>query len=287
MRVKWVLPLFIVLITTSAIAEDVMYLKFSELFSSKDFKETLDKGVALHWLGEKRPAFHEYSLPESYTGTSKSFSGSSRKHCAEALEEALGAFVDEADSKGYDAIVDLTLVVNGNTSSSIDGFSCKLGERITSISLTGRLALSDVSANLLAAMERKALSRALRQPSEGAIFLPLEPVLSSPEARAILGGRLSADWHFPAPAYVFRKGPSEYEGEANITPTGKEAACNQAVLNALSTMVEEAKLGNYDHIIKIRSYLEKQFVSDAAQFECAISRKTVSVNLQASLATKN
>jgi hypothetical protein len=155
---------------------------------------------------------------------------------------------------------------------------------MTTITITGRLALSDVSAAVLAAVERKQLSKAIRQPSPGSIFLPLAPVLNSQEAKWVLGDDIKADWRFPPVPYSYRKGPNEYDAEADINSLGKEEACNRAVLTALRAMVTDAKRGNYDRLIKVRSYLGKKFVFDPSQFECEISKKSVSVTLQASIA---
>lgn len=285
MSFKRLLPLILLLAASSVLAEDVEYLKFSDFPFSKDFKEKMEEAdVALHWAGAERPAFSEYSLPEFHTGTSKNLSGASRRNCVKAFEEALDEFIDEAESKGYDAIVDLSLQINGHASVDAKGFNCKLGEPMTMITVTGRLALSDVSAGVLAAVERKQLSKAIRQPSPDAIFLPLVPVLNSPDAKSILGDDIKADWHSSPAAYAFRKGPNEYDAEVDITSSGKEEACNRAVLKILSEMANDAKRGSYDRLIKVRSHLDRKFVFDSSLFECEISKKSVSVTLQASLA---
>lgn len=285
MSFKRFLPVLVLFAASSVLAEDVDYLRFSDFPFSKDFKEKLEeKDVTLHWAGAERPTFSEYTLPESHTGTSKRFSGTSRRDCVKALEEALEEFIDDADSKGYDAVVDLALQINGRSSDDARGFNCKLGEPMITITLTGRLALSDVSADVLAAVERKQLRKGIRQPSPGSIFLPLVPVLSSPEAKSILGDGIKADWRFPPAPYSYRKGPNDYDAETDITSAGKEEACNRAVLTALGTMVDEAKRAHYDRLIKVRSYLGKKFVFDPSQFECEISKKSVSVTLQASMA---
>lgn len=285
-RIKHLLSVFAIFLVPTAMAGGVEYLKYSDLLASKDLKDAMEKEVTLHWKGEERPAFVEYGLPESHTSVSKSFSGASRRNCSKAFAEAMDEFISEAESKGYDGIVDIVLLLNGSPSMDAQGFNCKLGESQTTITLTGRLALSEMTAGVLAATERKQLSKALRKPSEKAIFLPFEPVMNSPQAKAILGDGITADWHSTPPAYAYRKGPIEYEGEADISSAGKEDACNRAVLRALEAMVEEAKGGGYDQLIKVRSYMDSQFVADPSQFECSISRKSVSVNLQTSLAAK-
>ena len=65
-----------------------------------------------------------------------------------------------------------------------------------------------------------------------------------------------------------------------------EDACKRAVLKTLSSMVEDAKSRDYDSIIKIRSFLDGKFAPVATEVECHLGKKSASVTLQASLASK-
>lgn len=276
------------LIATSAMAADSENMRLSELLSSKKAKKVLGMGVNLYWAGTQAPAFKEYSRPTRYTGTADGVFGISRHHCVEAFEDALEGMVEGAENKGYDAIVDLAVVIDGQPMPGAESYTCKLGSRATSVTLSGYFALSDAAIKKAAEEENESLKVDPRKPAKGAIFLPLEPVLASPEAKAVLGDGLSVAWHFPAPHYAIHKGPVEYEGKAEITAAGNEAACKGALLNALGGMAKEARAEQYDRIIKVRSYLKDEYAPDLSQFECAISPRGAEVTMHATLAaTKN
>lgn len=272
------------LIATSAMAADSENMRLSELLSSKKAKKVLGMGVTLYWAGTQAPVFKEYSLPTRYTGKADGVFGISRNHCVEAFEDALEGMVESAENKGYDAIVDLALVVDGQPVPGAQSYTCKLGSRATSVTLSGYFALSDAAIKNVAEEEKESLKIDPRKPAKGAVFLPIEPVLSSPEAKAVLGEGLSVDWHFPAPHYAIHKGPMEYEGKADITAAGNEAACKNALLSALGGMAKEARAEKYDRVIKVRSYLKDEYAPDLTQFECAISPRGAEVTMHATLA---
>lgn len=288
MNIKRALLLLGVLLATSAVAADSENMRLSELLSSKKAKKVLGMGVTLYWAGSQAPVFKEYSLPTRYTGKADGLLSISRHHCVEAFEDALEGMVEDAENKGYDAIVDLALVIDGQSAPGAQNYTCKLGSRATSVTLSGSFALSDGAIQRVAEEEKESLKVGPRQPAKGAVFLPLEPVLTSPEAKAILGEGLSVDWHFPAQHYAIHKGPMEYEGKAEITAAGNEAACKNALLNALGSAATEARAEKYDRIIKVRSYLKDEYAPDLSQFECAISPRGAQVTMHATLAaTRN
>ncbi|HEY3700100.1 MAG TPA: hypothetical protein VGK97_12250 [Spongiibacteraceae bacterium] len=110
--------------------------------------------------------------------------------------------------------------------------------------------------------------------------------MTSPEAKAILGPDIKVYWGIQAPEYSQRYGPDDYSDEADIEKLQSEEACKQAVLKTLSSMVQEAKTRNFDSIIKIRSFLGEQFAPAATDVECQLNKKTASVTLRSSLASK-
>jgi uncharacterized protein YbjQ (UPF0145 family) len=282
------LVLVLTSLTISAHAAEASYFKFSELMESDSAKFVLDPGVKLYWGGQPTPDFPEVARPYVYTRSAISLSpfGGSSRHCVEGFEKALKAMIADARTHGYDAIINIAAVQDGKTSDDPAGFNCKPGYKTTEVPLTGAFAMTSAAMQRAAEAEDRSAHLPARPPSAGAIFLPLDPILTSAEAKAILGQNIIAHWGVKAPAYSQRHGPDEYSEEADIGKLPNEDACKQAVLKALSSMVEEAKSGDFNLIIKIRSFLNEQFTPVTTDVECQLGKKTARVTLQASLASR-
>lgn len=265
------------------------FMKFNDLLASDTARKQLARGVGLYWLEAKAPPFSQPSLPETYTSTSFSPSpfGGSRRHCVNAFENVLAALIDDAESRGYDLITNVRPVVDGAPLSNVEGFDCKPGYKITMVSVAGILARSEAAAKKFTEAEQASLKVAPRAAAAGAIFLPLEPALLSKEAKTPSGSTPEVHLASPSmPFHQFRFGPDDYADSAELTTEGPEVACRQAVSKALESMKAEAKERKYSMVINVRSRLDGNFSPDFAQFECAVGKKTVSVNCQASLAAK-
>jgi len=286
MKIGFVVSAILTSLSISASAAEPHFI-LSKLLQSDSVKEFMDPEVKLYWGNQETPAFAEVARPDSYTRSSISrrLFGGTNEHCVEAFEKSLEGLIKDARIRGYDAIIHIQVLHNGKPSEDSAGFNCKPGYRTTEVSLLASFAMTQTAFQKAEELDRRISALPPRKPAAGAIFLPIEPIMASPEAKAILGPDLSAHWGVKAPTYIHRYGPEEYSEEADRKGLENEAACRLAVLNTLSSMAQDAKEKHFDAIIKIRSYLEGQFAPAAGDVECQIDRKTVSVTLQASLAS--
>ncbi len=263
------------------------YFKFKELLASESVREFQDPGIQLYWSDTPTPAFAEVARPDTYTRSSISLSpfGGSARHCVDAFERALKATIEDAARRGYDAVTQLRVVVDGQPSSDIDGFNCKPGYKTTEVALMSTFAMSAEAARRMTQADTGQASAAARPPAEGAVYLPLVPILSSPEAVAILGRDLTLHWGpVDPPPYKERYGPDNYSEEADVRKLGNEGACRQAALETLSVIAKDARERKYDTIIRLRSALDGRYAPVVTDLECRLDKKTATVALRASLA---
>jgi hypothetical protein len=272
-------------LTTHA-AEERFDLR-TELGSSY-LKDWLGKEVKLYLADEKPPEFAEITRPDTYSATSFSPSifGGGRRHCLDAFQKAMKSLVDFAAERGYDAVVDIRPVQEGGTSKEVTTLLCTPGYKITSVSFSGSLAMSAAALQKQTEAEASSIKSHSRKPKDGEIFLPADPIITSPAARAILPEGTSLFWGAEAPIYTHRHGPDDYSDQAAITSAGTDAACKEATLKVLRQIADEAKSRKYDSIIKVRSRLNGEFPPALADIECLVSKKHVNVTLQATLAQK-
>jgi uncharacterized protein YbjQ (UPF0145 family) len=288
MRRGHLLALVLTSLTLCVHAADGTYFKFSELLESESVKDVLDPAVKLYWGAQPTPDFPEMARPDTYTRSSISLSplGGSKRHCVEAFEKALKAMIDAARTRGYDAVVNIGAARDGKPSDDPAGFNCKPGYKTTEVPLIGTFAMTSAAVQRASEAEQRSVNVPARPASAGAIFLPLDPILASTEAKAILGPNITAYTGIKAPAYSQRHGPDQYSEDAEIEKLSTDDACKRAVLKTLGSMVQEAKARDYDSIIKIRSFLDERFAPVTTEVECHLGKKSASVSLQASLASK-
>jgi len=273
------------LATSTAFAAEPEFFRISELLQSETSKETLAAPVKLYWGAQPTPGFVEVADEDTYMRWSKSGSpfGGSRRHCVDAFEQALQAMVKDAVARGYDAIIGMKVTAADKPSTDPDGFFCKPGYRTTEIWLTGSFAMTQDAVRRAAEEEAFVLEGPPRQPWDNNVYLPLEPILTSPEAKAILGTDVAAHWGLQAPAYSKRYGPDVYYDYGDMA-LGTEAACKQAALKVLLAMADYARSNNYDAVIRIRSYLYDMHTPVPTDFECEVGRRKATVKLQGTLA---
>jgi len=270
-----------------AFAADPIYFRLSELLASESVKDFSKPEVTLHLTARVTGTFVEPSRPETYTRSALSLSpfGGSKRHCVEAFEKSLKAMIEDAVARGYDAIIDIRAAVDGKPSTDPEGFSCKPGYKTTEVALVSTFAMTEAAARRAAEEEQRALNLPERPPAANSVLVPLDALLTSQEAKSLLGSSITAHWGTTVAAYSTRFGPDDYTEAADTKSIGQEEACKQAALKALQSMVEEAKSRNYDSLIRIRSHLNGEYAGGSV-IECAVGKKAATVTLQASLANK-
>ncbi|HEX5127405.1 MAG TPA: hypothetical protein VFW00_11740 [Rhodocyclaceae bacterium] len=289
MRKYSFLAIFLACLTLSAYAADTLHFTYEEAMSWERTKKILDPSIKLYWVSQPTPELAEKSRPDIYThsGISVALFGGSAKHCMEAFADDLESMIGDAHERGYDAIVDLQVVHDGKPSSDLLGFECTPGYRTTEVSLSGSFGVTPETARRAEEAEKASIGKAptrTKPPAKNAIFLPLESVLNSPEAKAILGPDIKVHWgSHNAPAYRERFGPDHYSDDASVKTFGPEGACKQAVLNVLKSMVDDVKEKGYDSIIKITSFVNEQPALADTDFECEVDSKSASVELLGTL----
>ncbi|MGH7604678.1 MAG: hypothetical protein ACRENK_11870 [Gemmatimonadaceae bacterium] len=288
MRTPILLAFLLAALALQAHAADPIWFKLDELRASSDVREIEQPPMAVYWGTKPATEFAEYSRIETYTrsGVSLSPFGGSARHCVEAFVKTLRSMVSDARARGYDAVLDLRVVKDGKPVQDPTGFYCTPGYKTTEVTLRGQFAMTTEAARRMAVDEERLDHLPPRPPAKNAIFLPLKPVLASPEAAAIAGPGIALFAGSESPKYRDRFGPDTWSGKAELGDQAMDDACRRAALDALKNMVGDAKERKYDTLIRIRSFLDSAYSPVSSDFECQRSSRTVEVVFKASLATR-
>ncbi len=290
MRARSVLTLAVASLALSANAAETYYLQTRDLLQSERAKSFLDPAIKLYWGDEPTPTFQEVTRQDINTGISLSgalFSGGSKEHCIAAFENALDTLVKSARNGGFDAVVNIRIGQTRKPTTDFVGFNCTPGYKTTEVRLWGSFAMSPAAAQRFAEAQKQQAQLPAREPAKGAIFLPMAPVMASPELKKILGRHVRAYWGTDAPPYDERTtGPDDYSEDVDIGSLGPEEACRQATLKTLGVMVKDARKDDFDSIIRIRSYHKNQYAPVATDIECELGKKSASVTLRAFMANR-
>lgn len=269
-------------------------LTISDELGKKEIKEQLDPNVAMFW-GDLVPptGLVEPSLPEIFSGMEANvipFTGGV-KHCQAAFKKSLNNMIEDARKMHYDVIYAIRSVVQGVPTSDPQRAVCSHVVHVTSLKLQAVLARTQAMATHVAEGEAQAVKEAAasaRKPSAKSRYLPLQPILSSPEAQAIFGsGNTWQVGSTSVPAYALQLGPMESEGEASVKKSGEAGACKDAVLDALSGLVKDAKERGYSGLTRIHSYFDEKRTPVESDVECEISGSNAHVMLRSVLAGAN
>jgi hypothetical protein len=254
----------------------------------------LDPGVAIFWGDQVPPAgLVDKSRPDQFSGLEFNvipFAGSA-SHCREAFRKSLKNMVGDARKMGYDVIYGVRSVVDGKPSNDLARFTCTQLVHVSTVKFEAGLARTPAAAKRFAEMEVSALreaSASARKPAAKSSYLPLAPILGSPEAQAILGTTMK--WHVGStsvPAYNLQLGPFEYEGEHDTKKSGEAGDCKKAVLQALESMVEEARNKGYSALTRIHSYFNEVRTPVDTDVECELNGASAHVNLRTVFASAN
>lgn len=287
MKIKTVITAYLISLAITVQAGEERFDIRKEITSS-DFKAQFETEVSLFLSGDKTPKFPEVGRPETYTAVSISLSpfGGSRRHCLDAFQKAVKSMIDTAISHGYDAIFEIKQAESESPKNEPGILKCEPGYKVTTVSISGTMALSASALQRKLDEEHIFINLPSRAPATGAIFIAMDQIFESPEARKILAHGLSAHWGKTSPEFKHRSGPDDYSDEAEITASGAENACRSATLKALSQIANEAKERNFNAIIKLRSHWEGEYVQPGT-LECLVGKKKAYVTLQATLAEIN
>jgi len=290
MQARHLLTLFLTSLTISANAAESFDLQVGDLLKSERAQKFLDPSVKLYWGDEVTPAFQEIARPDVNTGISISgglFSGGSKEHCVAAFENALDSMIKSARNAGFDAVVNIRVGQGRTPANDSLSFNCTPGYRTTDVRLWSSFAMTSAAAQRFTEAQRQSAKLPPREPAKGAIFLPVDSVLASPELKRILGRHVRAYWGLEAPQYDERTNSSdEYSEDVELGRLSREEACKQAALKTLDSMVKTARKEDFDSIIWIRSYHNEQLTPVATDIECELSKKTASVTLRAFMANR-
>jgi len=269
-------------------AADPEYFNYRDLLATRSVKSFTNPAVKIYLANDAKPEFAEKTRPDTYTGTGISISpfGGSRRHCVEAFENALRSMISDAATKGFDAIIDLRAMAGDDPEPDPNRFTCQPAYKVTIVTLHATFGLTPEGAQRIADEDKRLLNQPYRPPWEGSIYVPLEPIVGSPEAQAILGPEIKPYWGIEAPAYTLRFGPHDYAGSSEIGTLGIPEACKKATLNALQEMVDQAKEEKFDSIIRIRSRMYEQYTPGFSSIECEVGKRAVFVKLQATLVNR-
>ena len=197
--------------------------------------------------------------------------------------------IDDARKMGYDVIYGVRSVVDGVPTNDLQRFACSQTVHVSSVKFEATLARTPAAAKRRVEEEVLALreaSASARKPAKNSNYLPLEPILSSPEAQAIFGATMK--WHLGAvsvPAHHLQLGPLEYEGSDKASKSGEAASCRKAVLQALTSMAEDARDKGYSTLTKIHSYFNETRTPMDTDVECEVSGSSARVNLRVEFAS--
>jgi hypothetical protein len=290
--------LLVALLPLSAQAEDAesfIIMKLSELMEMRSVRNLAGPDVKLYWGDAATPAIVETTPPDRFSGTGISVIpwNLGRRHCEEAFTKIMQTMYRDARKGGYDMIYSIRPTLKEGPAPNTDSVYCSLTPATARAYFTATLGMSAGGRTWVDAQEAEAERRAAltaRPPAKDAVYLPLDPILESPEAKAILGSDVTLHRkRSDAPAYTLRYGPANYSESPEANKYPPEDVCRQAVLTTLSEMVKDARENGFNAIVRVQSYLDDELTPSPDNVECLVRGKnrTTTVRLRALLVKKN
>ncbi|MFT3735625.1 MAG: hypothetical protein QM776_11470 [Rhodocyclaceae bacterium] len=294
MQNRYVIALLISLAAASARADEFMHIKLSELMELRAVRNLAGPDIKLYWGDTPTPPLVETTAPDRFSGTGISVIpwNLGRRHCEEAFVKIMRTMYADARKSGYDVIYNIRPTLKEGPTSDTTLVSCSLSPATARAYFTATLGMSEGGRAWVEAQEAEADRRAAleaRPPAKNAVYIALDPILESAEAKAILGSDVTL--HRKAsgiPAFSLRYGPANYSESPDGNKYPPEDVCRQAVLLTLNEMAKDARENGFDGIIRVRSVLDGQLTPSPNDVECLVRGKdrTATVRLRAVLIKK-
>lgn len=127
-----------------------------------------------------------------------------------------------------------------------------------------------------------AISLTSAQAAPQTLLVSIAETLALPEAKALAGSGFLFSWGtLSSPKLTQRKGRDFSSGDESARNSSPQAACQQAFLSALDTLVEEARERKANTIYSIESFYEGEYTDSSKEFRCTLNGSSAYVFLHA------
>lgn len=278
-------------LSAPSFAEDRNFA-LSTLRALPEAQAVMDPAIRMLWLDEAPPALVE-STPTTMhnaTGISVIPFNTGEAHCQEAFVRALRNMLEIARNAGYDVIYDLRPALRDGPASQTSSVYCDVGVTTARVFLSAKMGMTQTARTRADGIERETERLAMianRPAAKGALYLPLLPILETPEIREQLGNDVTLTLGSQTPpAYSLRYGPVTYSETAASNGKSPTDTCVAATIATLRTMIKDARANRYNGLIRVRSFLNNQFAAAASDVECEAGNRSATVVLRAVLIQK-
>lgn len=276
----------------AARAEETMNLDLKSLKALPEVQAVMDPAVRLFWYDSPAPELAEYSPSDVFNGIGISVIpfNTSQKHCEEAFRKSIELMIAEARNAGYDVIHDIRPALREGPSKDLNRVFCSLSPSTARVVLSARFGMTPTAqarANSIDLEAERLAASTARPAAKGALYVPLQALLASPEFKTILG----ADMGFylgsqVPPRYSQRFGPKTYTESVEANGASPDETCRRAVLAALRSLITDARGHNYNAVIRVRSFLNDQLTPSPNDAECEAGNRSAKASFRAILVVR-
>ncbi|GAA5166692.1 hypothetical protein [Viridibacterium curvum] len=270
---------------SNTFAASSMPITWSEALAGDLLPKVLDPAVNVIVDPASIPQWVERARPDEHKRSSAlSFGSSEKDRCIEALASAVGAIVQIARAREYDAVFIQDAM--GPGSQPVGTFHCRMGFAKNDIKLLAELIVTPDHARKLA--ERGAPPLAPRKIRSSVISIPISEGLATSSVQRLLRAHsYKLHWGFQdLPAYTQRFGPDAFEGSARVDKyADARTACLAAFQDTLVRVLDGLDDQKFDAAIRLHSWLGDQRASSDDQFDCTVGGRSVDVRLRGMLVT--
>lgn len=277
---------------------DKVNFSLQALLNKPEVQKAFDPAIKFYWENAQTPEVAEKTA-ELISRSRRPISNASYfdDYCVAAFASTIKNATEEAKLNGFDMIINAKSSPSGRKPAALPPSTIECTNNYFAAETPLKIVFAaSPEANKRYLDAEKAAQAAVpqnRPAAKNAIYLPLAPILNSPQAKEILEDDEDAPKKIyaglqNAPAYTERFIPMHYsDDDAKISKYGQEGACKRAVLNVLKSIIKdmEERKDRYNAIIKVRSYLNDQFAPVDTDLECDVGSKEAKVKLIATFAT--